>query len=144
MYSPGTQNCSPGAENCSPCTKICSPGTQICSQGTQHGRTDSANGSQNHFLAARIDSRSSQMLLGAPRSSEKLEKSISVGFKEPERGWGRSTGVTRRWRVNPCSPPQKAIFQDQNHKPSTINSRPLSHAVAQSAVADNTDIDIYL
>ena len=68
-----TQNCFPG-------TQICSPGPQICSLGTQHGRTDSAGGSQNHFLAGRIDSRGSQTVLEAPRSSQKLVKSISRRF----------------------------------------------------------------
>ena len=46
----------------------------------QAGQTDSAGSSQNQFLAARIDSRSSQMLLGAPISSQKLEKSILIRF----------------------------------------------------------------
>ena len=35
------------------------------------------------------------------------------------RAGGEAEGPGRRW--TPCSPPQKAIFQDQNHKPSTIN-----------------------
>ena len=44
------------------------------------GHTDSPRGSQNHFLAARIDSRGFQTLPGAPRSSQKLGKSIFSRF----------------------------------------------------------------
>ena len=58
-------------------------------------------------------------LLVLPEAAKSSKNRFSVGFKEPERGWGRRTGLTSRWRVNPCSPPQKAIFQRQNHKPST-------------------------
>ena len=44
------------------------------------GRTDGPRFSQNHFLAARIDSRCFQTLPGAPRSSQKLGKSILGRF----------------------------------------------------------------
>ena len=77
-------------------------------------------------------------LLVLPEAAKSSKNRFSVGFKEPGKGWVHGTGTTSRWPVSPCSPRQKAIFQRQNHQPSTINHQPwpLSHAVAQSAVAD--------
>ena len=117
-------------------------------------QTDSAGSSQNHFLAAKIDIRGSQTVLEAPRSSKSSKNRFSVGFKEPERGWGRATGTTGESMY----PPLIGIFQDQNHQPSTrtrvlgsghrTQGRPATPS-RKSAVADidynidyNIDIDI--
>ena len=58
-------------------------------------------------------------LLVLPEAAKSSKNEFSIGFKEPEEGWARTTGVTSSWRVNPCPPPKRQFFKDKtiNHQP---------------------------
>ena len=54
-------------------------------------------------------------LLVLPEATKSSKNKFSVGFKEPGGGWVHRCEVAG----DSMFPPQKAIFQRQNHKPST-------------------------
>ena len=54
-------------------------------------------------------------LLIFPEAAKSSKNRFSVGFKEPERGGIHGTGTTG----DSMYPPQKGIFQRQNHQPLT-------------------------